>query len=239
MQTLLRWEDDPALCDYRPDHLCVRENIYVVSLTHKEYSALLVHGWRRFGHSLFRLRCLGSNPCRQLRIDVTSFRPNRSQRRCRKLNEGTVRLRIGTPKCAPEKLALLDRFHADRMARRDWPYHDAGDVGAYAQSFVDNPFPSQEWCYFLDDKLVGVGYVDQLPVGLSGIYFAHDPADRARSLGTWNVLNLIEHATRLGLPHVYLGHYSARCSSLEYKGHFQPFELRGDDDHWRRPLDPE
>lgn len=233
MQTLLRWDDDPALCDYRPDHLCLRENIHVISLDRNEYSALLVQGWRRFGHSLFRIRCLGSETCRQLRIDANLFRPSRSQRRCRALNEGTIRLEIGRPACTPEKLAVLDRFHTDRAARRDWPPHAAGDGETYNASFVDNPFPSQEWCYFIDDILVGVGYVDQLPVGLSAIYFAHDPAHHARSLGTWNVLNLIDRASSLGLPHIYLGQYSARCPSLAYKGSFRPCELRGDDGRWR------
>jgi arginine-tRNA-protein transferase len=237
MQTLLRWDDDPALCDYRPDHLCLRENIHVISLDRKEYSALLVQGWRRFGHSLFRVRCLGAEACRQLRIDAASFRPNRSQRRCRTLNEGTVRLEIGRPTCTLEKLTVLDRFHADRSARRDWPPHAADDAESYNASFVDNPFPSEEWCYFIDDILVGVGYVDQLPVGLSAIYFAHDPAHRARSLGTWNVLNLIDRTSSLGLSHVYLGHYSARCSSLAYKGHFRPCELRRDDGQWRELVD--
>lgn len=206
--------------------------MHVAALDREEYSALLVAGWRRFGRSLFRLRCLDHNACRQLRIDAARFRPNRSQRRCRKANDGVLRLHVGTPSITPEKLALLDRFHADRSVSRQWPPHDSADAAGYSQSFVENPFPTQEWCYFLDDVLVGVGYVDCLPIGLSAIYFAHEPAYRDRSLGTWNILNLVDRASSLGLPHLYLGQYSARCPSLEYKGRFRPHEILGDDGRW-------
>ena len=79
----------------------------------------------------------------------------------------------------------------------------------YHDSFVDNPFPTEEWLYFLEGKLVGIGYVDALPVGLSAIYFVHDPDHRDRGLGIWNVLSLIEETRRRGLPHLYLGYYVA------------------------------
>ncbi len=75
---------------------------------------------------------------------------------------------------------------------------------------MSNPFPTQEWCYFLDDVLVGVGYVDELSGGLSAIYLARDPEYRDRSLGTWNVLCLLDRASALGLPYVYLGYHVER-----------------------------
>ena len=140
------------------------------------------------------------------------FRPDRSQRRTRKANEGAVHLRIGTPTVTAEKVALFDRFHADRSQTRGWPSHEPDDAGEYATNFVSNPFPTQEWCYFLDDSLVGVGYVDDLVGGLSAIYFAHDPRSRDRSLGTWNVLNLIDRATALVCP----TSTSAICRGLSF-----------------------
>jgi arginine-tRNA-protein transferase len=68
---------------------------------------------------------------------------------------------------------------------------------------------------------------------LSAIYFFYDPDERHRSLGTWNVLSLIEEAGRRRLPYVYLGYYVEGCGSMEYKGRFAPSELRGDDGVWR------
>ena len=117
----------------------------------------------------------------------------------------------------PGQAQLYDRYHAYQAAARGWPEHPAKDAAGYANSFVDNPFPTQEWCYYLNDRLVGVGYVDDLPDGLSAIYFFYDPDERQRSLGTWNVLNMIEHARRRGIPYVYLGYYVAGCPSMIYK----------------------
>src|SRR5262249_18817507 len=122
-------------------------------------------------------------------------------------------------------------------------------------SFVHHPFPVEEWCYYLDGRLVGVGYVDALPppppspltplppgergrgegmdAGLSGIYFFYEPGERRRALGTWNVLCLIDEAARRGWPYVYLGYYVEGCPSMEYKTRFVPNQLRGADGVWR------
>ena len=64
------------------------------------------------------------------------------------------------------------------------------------------------------ERLVGVGYVDALPQGLSAIYFFYEPDERGRSLGTYNVLRILAGAATRQLPHVYLGYYVAGCRSL-------------------------
>ncbi len=97
---------------------------------------------------------------------------------------------------------------------------------------MDNPFPTEEWSYFVGDRLIGVGYVDVLPGGLSAIYFFYDPDEKKRSLGTWNVLSLIDEARRRGLPHAYLGYYVAGCGSMAYKAAFRPHQLLGPDGRW-------
>jgi arginine-tRNA-protein transferase len=233
MKTVARWTDDPSRCEYLPDRLWRRECVYVGALDPEEYARFLQAGWRRFGRLLFRPRCPRCAACRSLRVDAARFLPDRSQRRCRRTNAGAVQLRIGAPVVTPEKLALFDRFHAERSATRGWTPHEPHDAADFEASFVDNPFSTQEWCYFLDDALAGVGYVDALPDGLSAIYFAHDPAHRARALGTWHVLCLLDRARALGLPHVYLGYHVEGCISLRYKARFRPHEVLGPDGQWR------
>jgi arginine-tRNA-protein transferase len=71
-----------------------------------------------------------------------------------------------------------------------------------------------------------VGYVDELPSSLSAIYFYYDPEERHRSLGTWNVLQIIQEARTRQRPYVYLGYFVAGCPSLEYKANFVPNEVR-------------
>jgi len=166
-------------------------------------------------------------------VDVAHFRPSRSQRRNRKLNEKTVRLNIGRPEVTAEKLDLYDRYHAFQAEQKDWPSHPPKDAAEYYTSFVEHPFATEEWSYTIDDRLAAVGYVDRLPGGLSAIYFFYDPAERGRGLGVWNVLSVIDRARALGLPHAYLGYYVEGCESMIYKADYVPNQLLGPDGAWR------
>ncbi len=148
-------------------------------------------------------------------------------------NEGEVTLVIGTPSVSRSKLDLYDRFHQAQHENKGWPAHGPETSAAYADSFVDNPVPTEEWCYYLGQKLIGVGYVDVVPDGLSAIYFFHDPEQRDRSLGTYNVLSVLREAGRRALPHVYLGYFVEGCRSLEYKSRFRPNEVLHPDGEWR------
>ncbi len=234
MESLFHYVAPPGPCGYLPDQEWTMEYELMNELSPAEYQDRLLAGWRRFGAMLFRPRCAVCRACQSLRVAVDQFQPNRSQRRARRLNENDVELRIGAPHVTPAKLRLHDRFHDYQAAHKGWPLHPAKDAGSYRDSFVDNPFPIEEWCYELDGQLVGVGYVDVLPDSLSAIYFFYDPAFRKRSLGTWNVLSMIDSAKARRLPYVYLGYYVAGCASLEYKANFAPNEVLGPGGRWRR-----
>ena len=233
MRSLMRFLAPPGPCSYLPHETWRLEYEVAADLTREDYSERLLSGWRRFGATMFRPRCRTCSACRSLRVPVPHFRPDRSQRRVRKANESLVRLKVGEPSFSAEKLALYDRYHAHQARAKGWALHAARDVEGYANSFLENPFPTQEWCYYLGDRLVGVGYVDDLAVGLSAIYFFHDPDDRQLSLGTWNVLSILAKAASVSLPYVYLGYFVAGCRSMEYKARFRPHELFGVDGIWR------
>jgi arginine-tRNA-protein transferase len=207
---------------------------YADQLTAEEYSQRMLAGWRRFGHTMFRPLCQACSACVSLRVDVARFRPNRSQRRVRKANADVVELRIGAPRVSGSRLELYRRFHAHRTLSRGWGDREEDPI-SYHSSFVQNPFPTEEWCFHLDGSLVGLGLVDPLPVGLSAIYFVHDPDQLHRGLGIWNVLCLIEETRRRGLPHLYLGYWVADCLSLAYKAAFRPHDLLGPDGQWYEP----
>jgi arginine-tRNA-protein transferase len=204
----------------------------VTSLTAEEYFGRMLQGWRRFGGMLFRPRCQGCRACQALRVDVAAFRPNRSQRRVIRANRGAVLLRIGPPTVSRAKLQLYDRYHLHQADVKGWPEHPAKDPASYRESFVHNPPFTEEWCYYLDHQLVGVGYVDDLPGGLSAIYFFYEPELRRLGLGTWNVLTVLEEAARRGRRHVYLGYFVPGCPSLEYKANFRPNEILQADGSW-------
>jgi arginine-tRNA-protein transferase len=222
-------------CGYLPDQEARMEYEYVTELTADEYADRVLAGWRRFGHVLFQPQCPYCQACRSLRVDVDRFRPDRSQRRVIKANQGDITLQIGPPRVSDSRLELYRRFHAHRVRTRGWPDREDDPI-SYQLSFVASPFPTEEWCYRLGGVLVGLGHVDVLRVGLSAIYFVHDPDHRRRGLGTWNILCLIDEARRRGLPHVYLGYWIAGCLSMAYKARFGPHQILGTDGQWHDAL---
>jgi len=220
-------------CGYLPDQTWRLEYEIFSKLTAAEYLVRLEKGWRRFGASAFRPRCQACTACRSLRVLADRFRPNRNQRRVRKTNEKVVTMQIGPPCVTRAKLELYDRYHARQSENKGWPHHDPKDKAGYANSFVENLFLTEEWCYYLKERLVGVGYVDHLPGALSAIYFFHEPDERRRSLGTWNVLKVIERAKELQIPYVYLGYFVEGCPSMQYKATFRPNQILTPDGSWQ------
>jgi len=236
MQSLFVYTSPPHTCGYLPDRDSEMTYEVVAELTPAEYLGRLKAGWRRFGFSMFKPACSTCNLCQSVRVPVATFKPDRSQRRAVAANDGELTLVIGEPSVTAAKLSLYDRFHEFQHHHKGWAGHGPKDAAGYVDSFVDNPFPTEEWCYYLGEKLVGVGYVDALPEGLSAIYFYHDPDERDRSLGTYNVMRVMREAAARGLTDVYLGYYVEGCRSLEYKARFRPNETLSPDGEWREFL---
>jgi arginyl-tRNA--protein-N-Asp/Glu arginylyltransferase len=232
MKSISRFVTLPSTCGYLPEQQWQLEYEMVASMTPQEYLERMRSGWRRFGYTMFRPRCPACTACRTLRVLADRFRPNRSQRRARRLNENAVRLEVGPPSVNRNKLDLYDRYHAFQAENKEWPLHAPKDVEDFALSYVENPFPVLEFCYYLGDRLVSVGYVDELPGALSAIYCFYDPDERHRSLGTWNVMSVIDAAVLSGIPHVYMGYFVAGCPSLEYKANFVPNQIRDPSGRW-------
>ena len=228
MATSVRFFSTPDRCEYLPDRLSRLEYDIAPHVTPDEYLERLRQGWRRFSHAMFRPACQACTMCQSLRVPVASFQPTRSQRRAWNVNRRDVSLVVGTPVISPEREALFERFHAHGHETKGWPAH----AGHGLELFVDNPFPTEEWCYYSGSRLIGVGYVDALREGLSAIYFYYDPDEAHRSPGTFNVLALLAAARERCLPHVYLGYFVAGCRSLEYKARFGPHEILRPDGSW-------
>ncbi|MER3416688.1 MAG: arginyltransferase [Gemmataceae bacterium] len=233
MRSGVRIQSPLETCAYLPQRASRMLYDYVLELQPAEYEVLLREGWRRFGRVVFRPNCPGCWACQSLRVRVREFQPDRSQRRTWRANAGKVRVEIGVPSLTREKLDLYDRHHSFRSETRGWMPQPAGDAAAYVNTFVRNPFPTQEWCYYLGQRLVGVGYVDRLPQALSAIYFFYDPDMRRLGLGTFNILQMIAYAAQAEIPYVYLGYYVAGCKSLAYKANFCPNEILYPDGAWR------
>jgi len=228
VEARLRFFTEAHRCEYLPEETARLEYLIVDRMSAGEYLEWLRRGWRRFGHALFHPACRSCGACRSLRVPVASFQRHRTLRRVWKANAGRVTIVMGEPSPSAEVRALYEKFHRDQQAAKGWPAPDEQGPNA----FLLNPFPTEEWRYLVNGRLVGVGYVDALADGLSAIYYFCDPDERGRSLGTFNVLSIIEEAGRRGLPWVYLGYYVKGCRSLEYKGRFSPNEVLSPDGTW-------
>jgi leucyl-tRNA---protein transferase len=218
----------PSPCEYLPDQVWQLRYDVARRLTRDEFAVRLEKGWRRFGHAMFRPECPSCRRCQSLRVPVSTFQPSHSQQRAWKANARDVTVDIGTPSASREHRALYEKFHRRQHRAKGWPAPDAHG----ADTFLDNPFDTEEWRYTLEGRLVGVGYVDRVPHALSAIYFYYDPDERSRSLGTYNVLSILARARVLDVPHVYLGYYVEGCQSLAYKANFQPNEVLDADGKW-------
>lgn len=233
MEISSHYASPPHPCSYLNEQTALLEYVECSQLTSLEYGYLLEQGWRRFGRSLFRPRCPSCTACWSLRVIVNDFEMDRSQRRNARENKDRVTLRIGLPSVSQEKLHLHDSFHSHQSEEVGWPRFPAKDIESYESSFVNNPIPTEEWCYFDKEKLIGVGYVDVVPQGLSAIYYFHDPAYRNWGLGTWNVLSVIEEASKRKCHFVYLGYFVSGCRSLEYKARYKPNEVLDPTGLWK------
>lgn len=232
MKIALHMTTEPEECPYLPAESNSMEFVLVEEMSLEEYEEKLVRGWRRFGRQVFRPVCQDCQECVSLRIDPKSFRPNRSQKRNRSSNQRRIELTIGKPEITPEIMTLHDKYHQERSRERGWTQKENEDYESFHQTFLENPFPVEQWSFREKGDLRGVGYVDALKCGLSAIYFFYDPAFASLGLGTWNVLKILEETARRKLPHAYLGYYVGDCQSLAYKAFFRPCQVLKSGAEW-------
>ena len=218
-------EESP--CPYLPDRdsrlVLIRPRVLAPGL----YEALLDLNFRRLGWVVYRPQCDGCNECRQLRLPVGRFRPDRTQRRCLRRNED-VEASVGPPEPTEEKHAVYRRYLEAR--------HNGEMSGSWEEfkSFLhDAPGFTEEVVFRVNGRLLGAGIVDVGPTSMSAVYFYFDPDLAGRSPGTFNVLWLIQECRRRGLPWVYLGYHVLEGRGMAYKTRFQPHEILGPDGVWR------
>ena len=163
MESALTFFSDVSACEDLPDRLWQLRYELDPYLRPVDYTERLQQGWRRVGYAMFRPECPSCRMCQSLRVPVATFRPNSSQRRAWNRNQGEVTVRVGEPSLSEDRLDLGARFHQHGHETKGWPAEAGGDPGILLQ----NPFPTEEWTYYLGDRLIGVAYVDPLPEGLS------------------------------------------------------------------------
>lgn len=186
----------------------------------QRYAFLLAQGFRRSGVHVYRPHCLGCQQCIAARIPAREFAQNRNQRRCRARNSG-LRFRI-VPALSDQHFKLYGRY---LDARHPGGGMDGENREAF-HGFLECAWNSTEFWEWRDgDRLVCVAVVDRVPGALSAVYTFFDPAESARSLGTFAVLEQVELARSAHLEYVYLGYWVPDSVKMDYKKYFQPLQV--------------
>jgi arginine-tRNA-protein transferase len=218
--------DQPAPCPYLPGRKARFVYLRPRSLAPGVYHLLMDLNFRRLGAIVYRPQCDACRECRQIRIDVAWFRPNRAQSRCLRRN-ADVTASWGEPQATRAKHDVYERYLAAR--------HEGQMSGAweeFAQGLYDDSPLAREVVFRTQGRLLGAGIVDIEPEAMSAVYFYFDPDLAGRSPGTLNVLELVQECRRRAIPWLYLGYHVAGSASMSYKAAFRPHQLLGDDGRW-------
>ena len=181
-----------------------------------ELSRLLAEGWRKFGPCYFKPACPGCRLCIPLRIPVAEFTPSRSQRRV--LRKGShLKVQFG-PLRLSERIYQIYRDHSRQRFDQD------SDLEGFLQSFYLPSCPCLQEEIYLDEELIGVGFLDLGEDCLSSVYFCFDPDYGHLNPGIFSALQEIEYARRNNLAYYYLGYYVPGSPRMAYKDRFLPRE---------------
>jgi leucyl-tRNA---protein transferase len=185
-------------------------------------------GFRRSQTIAYRPACENCRACVSVRVKVDEFQLSQSLRRVLRRNPdiagGIVRTEPTSEQYALFR-AYLDARHGDG-GMADMTVLD------YSMMVEDSHVESRLIEYRALDgadrgPLAGVCLTDLLADGLSMVYSFYAPEEEKRSLGTLMILDHIERARALGLPHVYLGYWVQGSRKMAYKARFMPQERLG------------
>ena len=204
-------------CPYIVTNKACNEHFFAMDLTADELSIYLQTGWRKFGWYYFRPSCNGCKACVPLRVLAEEFKPSKSQRKVLKKNERTE-FKVCDLEFRDE---IFDLYKKHSEVRFDQP--------VAKKEFIETHYfpscPSFQTEYFIDGKLVAVGFIDQSSHGLSSVYFIYDTDFTHLSLGVYSILCEIELTKKLGLSYYYLGYWIKENKSMEYKNRYYPHEI--------------
>ncbi len=207
---------DESPCPYLPGRTARYEYFFALDLDARELDALIATGWRKFGLYFFRPGCPGCRNCVPLRVPVAGFRPSKGQRRVIRKNIRTE-TRFGALRYRPEIFSIYSEHSRDRFGRE-------GEIEDFLTNFYQESCPGLQSEYYLDGRLMAVGFLDRSSGGLSSVYFVFRTEFARNSPGIYSVIREIELAASLGLPYYYLGYHVEGCPRMEYKAEFRPCE---------------
>jgi leucyl-tRNA---protein transferase len=214
--------DELQPCPYLQDRVSrLPLRIPARGLERQELEVRLSRGDRRQGLFLYRPACPGCVACEPIRLDLTRFRANRSQRRTLLRGDGLVSVELGEPVADQERVTLYNRHKALRGLSAG---QGEVDVRSYREFLAMTCCDTVEIRYRISGQLVGIAIADRSSEALSAVYCYYDPGHEKLGLGTYSILKQLELCKMWGLRYLYLGLYIAESAHMRYKARFLPHE---------------
>ncbi|MBU0730064.1 MAG: arginyltransferase [Proteobacteria bacterium] len=214
--------DVPTECPYGLPFVAIYRQARFETISEDVMQQLFAAGFRRNGNCFYTMQCRGCNACVPIRMNPTQFKPNRNQKRVSMRNKD-VEVSVCSMSMENSNLALLNRFLDTRYPGRG---NDA--LGYYSGFFLSTFGNTFEIRYKVAGELLGIAIVDICASLLNAVYFYFNPDEEKRSLGTFNILTLIELGKQQGIEDLYLGYWIEDIQAMSYKAAFKPHYLLQD-----------
>ena len=207
---------EQILCPYLPDRESIYQYFFASDLTEGELNGLLESGWRKFGYYYFRPACENCTECIPIRVLVDTFTQSKNQKSVYKRGQN-IRVKFNELQYSDE----IFEIYQDHSLTR---FGNEAIKDEFILNFYFKSCPSLQSEYYLDDRLIAVGYLDKTQEALSSVYFIYRTEYGRLSMGTFSILKEIEYSKSLQLKYYYLGYYLEKNHFMVYKNRFKPNE---------------
>lgn len=225
----------PSPCPYIEGEFERKVFTHLVGDKAHELNDLLTQGgFRRSQNIAYRPACETCRACVSVRILASEFQPTKNMKRVSARNADL----IGAEHKAEPSSEQYSLFRTYLDARHKRGGMSDMTVLDYAMMVEDTHVDTRVIEYrrrgpdsFITGRgqgeLIAVSLCDRMGDGLSMVYSFFHPDMEDRSLGTFMILDHIQRARALGLPHVYLGYWVNGSRKMGYKVRFKPQEHLG------------
>jgi len=200
------------------------EYLYADEESANRYHEFLAEGYRRLGSIFYRNACKNCRRCKPLRLEADQFVLSKSQKRTLKRNDD-IRLEIRTPSLISSDKINLYREYLDSKHSGIDGEKEIRDYETVLSNIHYGYSHTIEMDYYLGDRLIGVGIVDEAEDCLSSNYFYYDTDFLDRRLGVFSILKEILLARVMQKKYYYLGFYIEETAKMSYKKLFRPNQV--------------
>ncbi|MEL7200138.1 MAG: arginyltransferase [Pseudomonadota bacterium] len=196
-------------------------------------STLTQRGFRRSQNIIYIPACERCSACTAVRILVDDFEPSKSRRRILRRNGDLVR-RLRPARATSDQFSVLRTYLDHRHADGGMAEMTVLDYAAMVEETAVDTMIVEYWLQEEGrEHLLAAALTDRLEDGLSMVYSFFDPDHARRSLGQFMIMDHVQIARDLSLPHIYLGYWVKGSTKMDYKADFEPLE-RLTKDGWKQ-----